>query len=486
MANSYIHGAYGHIGESRSQPATKVTTAPVYIGTAPVHVLADYASKVNIPIRITSYADAVRKIGYSDDWKNYSLCEAIDAHFRNQIENVGPIYVINVLDPATMRAAIPQSANVNLIGGKGMLLEEKAIRESISIQGKTENVDYFLDYDPGKKGYLITDIGGSLSSPLNVSYTAVDPSQVDASTVEGGITTAGEATGIYAVRYVYQDFNIVPTILAAPGWSHIQSVGETLKSVANQINGHWYAFVYEDLPAESAVRHGIEKIATVKQQMGYNNYNAKAHWPRALKNGKIYHLSTLGVVRAMQTDQEHNGIPYETGSNKPIDVNALCFEDGTVLKYDQEQANSLNAVGITTAIYWGGRFVLWGPHTENFFYNSDNDIRGIFEPYVRMLFFIANSFQLREGPEVDRPMDRRLKDSILLRWRSRLDGYVSLGALLYSDVQFRPEDNITSDLIQGDFMFDIEVTATPPAKSISARVSWTDKGMSAYFEDLES
>lgn len=483
---AYLRGTYGNIGDSRSQAATKADTAPVYIGAAPVHVLEDYSTKVNAPIRITSFTNAVRQVGYSDDWRAFSLCEPIDAHFNNQVEPIGPIYLINVLDPDTMRLTTSTTLSVNLIGGKGTMVAPTAIRNTITITGKNENVDYFLDYDYKKMAYIITDIGGSLTSPLSVEFYEVDTSQVTAATVEGSVTTAGDASGIHAVKYVYLNYNIVPTVMAAPGWSHIQSVGETLKSVGNKINGHWYAFIYEDLPCDSAALHGIDKIAAVKEAMGYNNYNAKACWPCTLKNGKVYHLSTLSVVRAMQTDRANNGIPYETGSNKQIDINGLCYSDGTPLQFDSEQADSLNMVGITTAIYWGGMWKIRGNSTENFSYNSDNDVRGIFEPYMRMLQFIVNSFQLREGPQVDKPMDRRLKDAILARWSAIFDGYRQRGALLYGKIAFRPEDNITSDLIQGNFLFDIEVTVTPAANSIGCNVAWTDKGMTAYFEELEN
>lgn len=31
----------------------------------------------------SSYAEAVEHFGYSDDFENYTLCEAIDTHFLN-------------------------------------------------------------------------------------------------------------------------------------------------------------------------------------------------------------------------------------------------------------------------------------------------------------------------------------------------------------------------------------------------------------------
>ena len=102
MANEYLYGAYGHIGETVAQSAVQAGTTPVYIGTAPVNLVRGFgeAGIINAPIKITSLVDAQKKIGYSSDWGTFTLCEAVYAHFNNTIGNIGPIYVINVLDPS--------------------------------------------------------------------------------------------------------------------------------------------------------------------------------------------------------------------------------------------------------------------------------------------------------------------------------------------------------------------------------------------------
>lgn len=102
MANEYLYGAYGHIGETVAQSAVQAGTTPVYIGTAPVNLVRGFgeAGIINAPIKITSLVDAQKKIGYSSDWGTFTLCEAVYAHFNNTLGNIGPIYVINVLDPS--------------------------------------------------------------------------------------------------------------------------------------------------------------------------------------------------------------------------------------------------------------------------------------------------------------------------------------------------------------------------------------------------
>ena len=102
MANEYLYGAYGHIGETVAQSAVQAGTTPVYIGTAPVNLVRGFgeAGIINAPIKITSLVDAQKKIGYSSDWGTFTLCEAVYAHFNNTLGNIGPIFVIIVLDPS--------------------------------------------------------------------------------------------------------------------------------------------------------------------------------------------------------------------------------------------------------------------------------------------------------------------------------------------------------------------------------------------------
>lgn len=482
MANSYIHGSFAYLTASDVSPAAKVGTNPVYIGTAPIHMTADMTDKVNVPIQLTSWPDALRKIGYSDDWAKYTLCEAVFAHFQNEIAPIGPITVINVLDPLTMQNATQVTASVPLIGGRGVIQNSELIRSSVDITGATLDADYTLDFDPLKGELIIQTIGSMLTSPLSVTYSEVTPNAVTKADIIGGVSTSDVRTGIAATALCYQLYNMIPTMLSAPGWDHDREVADALKANCQNINGHWYAYVSESLPADSANTGTIAKTIAYRRANGYVGESASVHWPCARKGSHILHLSTLRIVTSMQVDRDNDGIPFASPSNHPIDIDGLCLSDGTPIVFDQEQANELNSQGITTAIYWGGRWVLWGPHTERFQYNSDNDPRANFDVNIRMLYYIMNSFQLAHGLDVDKPLTRWLKDHILEFERRKIDALTSRGALLGGSVEFREDANTPSDLLNGDFLFDIATTITPPGKSITARVAYTDRFMSVYFE----
>lgn len=125
MANEYLYGAYGHIGETVAQSAVQAGTTPVYIGTAPVNLVRGFADAgvINEPIKLSNMIDAQRKLGYAADWGTFTLCEVMNAHFNNTLGNIGPIYVINVLDPSagnTARRPRPPSSSLSRAAGPSL------------------------------------------------------------------------------------------------------------------------------------------------------------------------------------------------------------------------------------------------------------------------------------------------------------------------------------------------------------------------------
>ena len=58
-----------------------------------------------------------------------------------------------------------------------------------------------------------------------------------------------------------------------------------------------------------------------------------------------------------------------------------------------------------------------------------------------------------------------------------------IGALIGEpEVLFMESENPVSNMVNGDFMWHFNVTNTPPFKSGTARVTYTDEGFQAFFE----
>ena len=95
---AYKHGIYtSEIPTSIIPPVETDAGLPVIYGTAPVHLASDRA-KANRPVLCYTYEEAVAAFGYSDDWKKYTLCEAVYSQFA--LYNRAPVVLVNVLDPA--------------------------------------------------------------------------------------------------------------------------------------------------------------------------------------------------------------------------------------------------------------------------------------------------------------------------------------------------------------------------------------------------
>ena len=76
------HGVYvSQLATSVSTPVVAESGIPFVVGLAPVQV-ADKPASAGTPVLCTSWAEAVEKLGYSDDWATYTLCEFMYSHFK--------------------------------------------------------------------------------------------------------------------------------------------------------------------------------------------------------------------------------------------------------------------------------------------------------------------------------------------------------------------------------------------------------------------
>lgn len=476
----YKHGAFADLLATKDFiPPQGVATLPVYIGTAPINQLSDFSGAVNKPLLIQSYQDGVNKIGYNEDWANFTLCEALYAHFKNNIQPIGPIVVINVLDPAVHKKA--GTASVAMTNGIGYISNKKVILSTIeaSSGGALKGIDFTVEYSLDGEKVIVKALTETVGASLNLAFNEIDMTNVDKTAIIGGIDANGVKKGIEAIDLIYQAYNMIPTIFAAPGWSEIEDVDTALKAKSQKLNGHWYAWVNSDI--DCSTTKTISAAKTSKNSNGFTGVMEGPCWPMAYKGTRKFHISTLTTVTMQMVDFQNDNVPYETPSNKPVDVSGMCLEDGTVIEFDQVQANELNSKGIRTLTYWGGRWLLWGSHTGDYEYGKDMDKRNVFDSNIRMIYYVANTFQSRYGTLVDKPMNRARVDTILNDFQEWFDNLAAQGKVLLGEVTFTEIDNPVTDVVEGDFDFNIETTTTPPGKSLTAKISWTTRGIDVLF-----
>ena len=137
---AYRHGVYvSEVPSSVKAPLESDAGVQVVVGVAPVNLADDPYNASNVPLLCHTMAEAKSLVGYSSDFKSYTICGALSASF--QIVNVSPVVVINVLDPTkTEHTAdvVERSFQVNSgsvqLDTIGLLLDRKLIEECGRLQ----------------------------------------------------------------------------------------------------------------------------------------------------------------------------------------------------------------------------------------------------------------------------------------------------------------------------------------------------------------
>ena len=484
--SEYLHGAYGNIQATGTRVSASSRSAIVYVGTAPVHLTAD-ASNVNKPVLVNNMAEARKLLGYSDEWDKYTLCEAMHVHFEER--GVGPLVMINVLDPAKHKKAEGGSVSLTPSGGKITIVNAgDIILSSIKVGEKVPGTDYTASYNQRKNTVTIQEMNsGALGTEaLNVTYDIADAAQVDADCVIGSWDGEGLALGLYAIRNVYQQTGYIPSFLVAPGFAEDPKVHAVMQEVSRKINGHWDAYMMTDIPivADGAAQN-LSSAAVWKTQKGYNLENETVSFPLVKgTDGNIYHMSVLRAAALQKLLLENDGIPYCTASNTECSIieNLYLGEDAKGRVYDDELINNkLNCNGIASAAYVGGRWALWGAHSADYS-DADGDQINVSETNRMMLYYISNDFQHRRMGSVDQPLTINDIRAIVAEEQARLDALVKIGALTYGEVHLDASADTRSDMVMGDFVFSFRVTTTPLAKSLTANVYWVGDGYVTYFD----
>ena len=490
MALTYKHGAFGEFAESIASAVTQSGTLAVYVGTAPVNLIRGYADAgvVNEPVLLSDINAVKRLMGYSTNWAGFTLCEAFKVHFDNSAGNVGPIVAINVLDPATHKKSMQTTQQITFVNGRATITSDTIVLDTLVLADKVEGVDFTVDYNWTTGQVILDSIAAEpITGPIQATFDEVDLSMVKETDVIGGVTSGGVYSGLGVVGLVYPETGLIPNLIAAPGWSELPAVYNAMITAGTKINGHWDAYIVADLPIEdsdSTPVDTIEKSIKWAEDNSYINERTKIMWPQSeLTFGGFAHGSTLWVWDQLLVDATHNGIPMETASNKAIPVKRQYFgATSTNRGFDQTRANDLNAKGISTMVYWGGQWVLWGGHTAAYKFGAVTDKRVIFDNNIRMMMYITNSFQQEWGLTIDEPMTRAMADSIKAREQEKADALVAVGALIgVPEVLFLETANSTNELAEGNFVWDFQGTPTPQWKSGTLRVAYTDAGFSSYF-----
>lgn len=464
---AYKHGVYTSEQATSLVPMTETDSGLiVVVGTAPVH-LATSPVQANTPVLCYTYKEAVAAFGYSDNWDDYTLCEAIKTHFA--LFNMSPIVLINVLDSA--KHVTPQKKTATIQDGivkvtDSVILDTLKVALSESAEALTKDTDYTAAYDDDGNLVVTPVSGGKISSEattLYLTYTMLNPSGIAAKDIIGGVNTQTNRTeGLELIDEIYPRFGLVPGIIIAPKWSCDTSVAAVMKAKEHNICGHFNAISICDIPTTE-----VKSYTQAAEWKNKNNYVDKDNylgWPLLKLGTNKYHLSTQLASLMNYTDSQHDDIPYYSPSNKSLQADGACLADGTEVYLNSAQAAYLNGQGIVTALNFIGGWKAWGNRTTA--YPSNTDVKDTFVTNRRMFNWIGNTLVTTFWSKIDDPTNKRLIETVVDSANIWLNGLTAKGALLGGRVEYREDENTKTDAMDGKLRFHVYITPPAPARDI--------------------
>lgn len=442
-------------------PIKNTGGVPVVFGTAPVNMASDMVAAVNKPILCNTFAEAQAAFGYSDDYTNFTLCQAMDAFFK--VFGIAPVVLVNVLDPAKHKKSYTEELSVN--AGQAQSTKTGIIATGLTVtDGAAELVygtDYTTEFD--SDGTLIFTVIKDGVTKLSVSGNQLDPTAVTAADIIGSYDAeTGIETGMELVRQVYPKFNVVPGLLLAPGWSSKPEVGISLAAKCQNINGVFSCECVVDLDTTTVKKY--TDVAKAKTDAGYDVFKHMiCLWPKVKYSGKIFDYSAIYAALVLYTDANNDSVPNLSPSNKPLGVSATVLADGTEVVLDTIQANVLNAAGVVTAVNAEG-YKTWGNNTAAITVTKDPKDRWIC--CRRFFSWWGNGFITNYFNKVDDPANYRLIESVVDSENVRGNALVSQGKCAGIRMEYKQEDNPIGNVVDGKVVFRQYLAPYTPAEDI--------------------
>jgi len=455
------HGVYvSEQATSVGVPVVAESGIPFVIGAAPIQS-AEKPAKIGESVLCTSFDEAKAKLGYSDDWGKYNLCEFMDSHFN--LYQCQPVIFVNLLDPAAMNQNVP-AADLDLNNHK-VELSFEAINDSTLVvkeQGGSgdalvKDEDYAVVYEDGKCYIEVLSSGSVYSATkLNIAYKKAKPEMVDGTKV---------ATNMESIDRCMGTLGIVPDLVCSPGYSMESATAAVITAKAGSINGMFKAKPLIDISTKLAGgATSYDAVAALKATNNFVDEDQILCWPLLKLGSKVYHYSTQLAGRMASVDTTNDGCPYESPSNKPLKCDSMVLDSGEEVNLTHAQANILNANGVVTALNFMGGLVAWGNYTAC--YPINTDVKDFMIPVSRMFAWVGNTLVKTFWGKLDKPMNRRLVDTIIDSCNIWLNGLAGAEYVLGARIEFKEDENPLTNLMAGIIKAHIYITPPSPMQEL--------------------
>lgn len=163
-------------------------------------------------------------------------------------------------------------------------------------------------------------------------------------------------------------------------------------------------------------------------------------------------------------------------------MDRCCLEDGTEVNLTWEQANLVaGSYGVVTAInFMSMGWIAKGNYTAC--YPGSTDVKDYFIPVNRMFDFVGNTCIRTFWSKLDKPMTRRMADTVLDSCNIWLNGLVSSERLLGARVEMLESENPLTDLMAGIMKLHIYLTPPSPMQEIDFTLEYDASYVTAAFQ----
>jgi hypothetical protein len=454
------HGITTTILPSATTPIADINAGlPVCIGAVPNWQI-DGIGASGLLGPFYSMAEFRAVCGWSVDYDRYPGCEAADVFFN--LYNVGPLIIINPLDPVADGTAITPAV-VALVGGvytiaaNDIVLSTLVVKSADGVTTYAEGDDYTAAYDADFNVVITRVAEGTIpaaTSEIQLNYKTV---------TDSALAAADIVTFVAKVDEIFPKLRLTPGQLLAPGWSDNATVAAALTAKANAINVMFGCIALTDIPTDT-----VTSYSTVAAWISTNSYTDGIQvncWPLVTLGGVKYHLSTHIAALNCLTDSSNADIPYNSPSNRALSIDGACLADDTAVWLGPETFTAAEVPFVTAINFL--EWTAWGNRTGAFAASTD---ALTFIPNMRMTQWMRNKLTLTFWRAVDRPINMRLVDTIVDSANQWYNGLTARGAILGGRCEVQRALNSDLDLAGGKLTVSYYNGFSSPARLIEQQL----------------
>ena len=479
---AYKHGTYQTEVASDINLPVMLDYGHFIVGTAPVHKVKKDKRKINELVRLANYREAVEYFGDTYDL-DFSISQAIKVFF--ELYAVGPLYVVNIFDPAKHKTSKKTEQGLEVKGGKVLVKNHKIMTDTLVVKENTTSQPIADALTIWTEEGLEIHAKPSTGTKIDIEYEEADLSAVTKTEAIGGYNTnTMKRTGLELINDIFLKFSELPAFIDVPDFSHESDVAAVMATKATNINGG----MFESMALINApIGKRYDEIPEWKDSKNILDKDQLILYGMIGLSEKRYYQSLHYAALSMSVDNENDGIPSQSPSNYKYKMDSLLYKTSSgnfeeIILDRETQANFLNKNGVITAISFKG-WRNWGTETAK--NPLATDPKDKFSYSRRLFKYIGNELVISYFDRVDKKFSLKLAETVTKAMNIRLNSLVSTENLLSASAELSVSDNDVINIINGDITWIIKLGIIPGLKSMTFKKKYDVDALTEFAKKLK-